>query len=149
MTSRLHQTTVVNIVEYTLALRYAANKTRKHWSPETHPHVYGQVSRSQRQYCRAMLVFSSKWLEEFNILVNKKLNFVAGTDVEAMEHCCLLACSSRFLSLFSYSLLEPLASEWPHPQWAASSHISHEDKALQPNLPEAFSQLGFPPLRSY
>jgi len=42
----------------------------------------------------------------------------AAMDAEAMEECCLLACSACFL-------IEPRTTSpgWHHPQWAEPSHL--------------------------
>ena len=47
---------------------------------------------------------------------------MAGTDAEAMEGSCLLACFLMgLLSLLSYCTQD---QGWPHPQWAGPSHIN-------------------------
>lgn len=61
MASRLHQTTVVNnTVEDSLALKYGDSGVQKC----THVYVV-KWCPTVKEYCREMLVFSSKWLEEF------------------------------------------------------------------------------------
>jgi hypothetical protein len=49
-------------------------------------------------------------------------NLEAGADAEAMEGCCLLACSSWFSQSAFIQNPGPSAQGWPHPQWAGSTH---------------------------
>lgn len=49
-------------------------------------------------------------------------NLEAGAEAEAIEECCLLACSSWLAQLSFLQNPGPLAQGWYLPQWAGPSH---------------------------
>lgn len=62
-------------------------------------------------------------------------NQAAGIDAEAVEECCLLACSSwlaqpAFLCYPGHS-----AKKWHHSVWGYPSHINHQSRHYSTDLP--------------
>jgi hypothetical protein len=72
-------------------------------------------------------------------------NLEAGTEAKAVEENCLLACSSRLLSLLPYAILNHLPRVAPPTVNGEppTSIINLETTCLQASLMKAFSQLRF------
>jgi hypothetical protein len=73
-------------------------------------------------------------------------NLETGTDAEAIEGCCLLACSSWLLSLLSYRTQDHQPRDGTtHSEQDLPTSIINQENALQAfsqaNLREAFSPL--------
>ena len=57
----------------------------------------------------------------------KSRDLEAGTEKEAMEVCCLLACSHGLLNLFSMQFKSMCLGEH-HPWWAESSSLNYQSR---------------------
>jgi hypothetical protein len=70
-------------------------------------------------------------------------NLKAGTQAEAIEECCLLACSSWLNQLAFLYTSESTAQGWDHPEYTRPILIINEENItqayVQTNLTRAFS----------
>lgn len=84
---------------------------------------YDQSNLGRKEFFLAHIFF---FLSLFIIKKIQDRKLEAGTNADAMEKCCFLACSSWLIQSVFLQNWGWLVQEWHHPQWTGTSFINQQ-----------------------